>query len=199
MLQTNWQISTGVKVYAIALFDSARAAGRLSDVAADIEALAAVLRAAPRWHVFLRAATISTGDKLATVEKVFAAGLQSQTLGAIRAMARRDRLEFLPDFVALFQALEKERSHCVAVEVIAPTPWEESRRQLIAERLAGVLGRRVDLNLAVDPLLIAGVQLRIGDRLIDGTARRKLAAMRAQLRRSVLAGLREKGGAPGAG
>ncbi len=182
----------GIRVYAIALFDSARAAGQLTDVAADMEALAAVLSAAPRLIVFLRAATISTGDKLATVEKVFAAGLHALTRGAIRAMARRDRLEFLPDFVALFQALEKERSNCVAVEAIAATPLEESRRNFIAARVAGALGRRVDLTLAVDPRLIAGVQLRIGDRLIDGTARRKLAALRTQLRRSVRISLREK-------
>lgn len=180
------------EVYALALYDSAVKADQLADVLADVQALQAVLTQIPRLALVLKAATISGPAKLTVLEKVFATGLNLLTLQTIRAMGRRDRLEYFPDFLRAMASVEQKRSNRIPIEVITAVPLEESQRELIARRTGEALQKHVDLSTSVNPQLIGGVQLRIGDLFIDGSVQRRLASMRHALTRGLLVGMREK-------
>ncbi len=180
------------EVYALALYDSAVKAGQLADVLADMRALQEVLNQIPRLALVLKAATISGPAKLAVLEKVFATGINPLTLQTIRAMGRRDRLEYFPDFLRAMISVEQKRSNRVPIEVTTAVPLDDAQRELIARRTGESLQQYVDLSTFVNPQLIGGVQLRIGDLFIDGSVQRRLASMRQTLTRGLLVGMREK-------
>ncbi len=53
--------------------------------------------------------------------------------------------------------------------------------EALAERLAALTGKRIELHEEVDPGLLGGIQVRVGDRLIDGSVRGRLDRLRAEL------------------
>ncbi len=66
-------------------------------------------------------------------------------------------------------------------EVTTAVPLEEPDRLKIAQRITGIVGRPVVLKPKVDPEVIGGMVIRVGDRLIDGSVRSRLATLKRDL------------------
>ena len=181
------------RVYAAALYDSAQRAGQLADVLADIESIRALLAAAPRLDMFLKAATINTAEKLKLIEPALAGSINALTLSVLRAMARRDRLDMLREFTVAFDVVQRERNNRLSIDIISTQPLPPDEQQRIAEVAGRSLGRQIDLTASVDASLLGGVQLKIGDMFIDGSVKRRLRAMKSQLHRGMMAGLKQAG------
>jgi F-type H+-transporting ATPase subunit delta len=67
------------------------------------------------------------------------------------------------------------------VQVTVGAPLADREEEEMAERLSRALGRRVVLSVHTDPSLLGGLVLRIGDRVVDGSVRGLLAALRKTL------------------
>jgi F-type H+-transporting ATPase subunit delta len=89
-------------------------------------------------------------------------------MGSIRATARSAR------------KLLNESRNRVEVEVRTAAPLSNPLREAISTKLAAMLGREVVLNTKVDPELLGGVVVRVGDTLYDGSLSSKLLSMRTQ-------------------
>jgi F-type H+-transporting ATPase subunit delta len=74
----------------------------------------------------------------------------------------------------------------VVANVTSAQPLEPAELAAIAERVAATSGARVEVHSAVDPALIGGLTVRVGDRLIDASVRGRLS----RLRESLVAGAR---------
>ncbi len=181
------------RVYAEALYDSARRAGQLADVLADIESIRALLAAARRLDMFLKAATINTAEKLKLVEQALAGSVNGLTLSVLRAMARRDRLDMLREFTVAFDLVQRDRNNRLSIDIFSAQPLSMDERQRIAEVAGRNLGRLIDLTANVDESLIGGVQLKIGDMFIDGSVKRRLRAMKSQLHSGMMAAMKKTG------
>lgn len=99
----------------------------------------------------------------------------------IQLLLRRGRIEQLPRVAAEFRRLDDQRlgiTHATATSATALTPDEV--RDLTA-RLEQSTGGRVALDVQVDPSLLGGLVVRVGDRLIDGSVRGRLERLRNQL------------------
>ena len=99
----------------------------------------------------------------------------------IRLLLRRGRIEDVSRVAAEFRRLDDERqgiTHATATSATELTPDEV--RQL-TERLEQSTGGRIALDVEVDPSLLGGIVVRVGDRLIDGSVRGRLERLRNQL------------------
>ena len=181
------------RVYATALYDSAQRTGQTADVLADIESIGALLAAVPRLEVFLKAATINTAEKLKVLESAVTGSANALTLAVLQAMARRDRLDILREFTVAFGSVRRDRTNRLNIDIISAHPLPADEQQRIAEAAGRSLGRQVDLTASVDASLLGGVQLKIGDMFIDGSVKRRLRAMKSQLHRGMMAGLKQAG------
>jgi F-type H+-transporting ATPase subunit delta len=92
-------------------------------------------------------------------------------------LAQNRRLNVLADIADIFNAQYAALQKTSKVRVITATESEESFRQKLAETLSRQTQREVTLQCEVDPLLIGGAIIHIGDRVIDGSIRGKLSRL----------------------
>jgi F-type H+-transporting ATPase subunit delta len=103
------------------------------------------------------------------------------TLRLITQMVTHPRGRALPvalDMCASIAARRREQLIAVVRSVVELTAAQQRR---LADGLAAAYGHRVHLNIVIDPTVMGGISVQIGDELIDGTAARKLAAVRRKL------------------
>src|SRR5262249_37416297 len=86
----------------------------------------------------------------------------------------QERLELVRPILAELRALHDQRAGRVRVEVATAVPLPDDQRQRVADDLRRRLHREPILHLKVDPDLIAGVRIRVGDYQYDGSVRTEL-------------------------
>jgi F-type H+-transporting ATPase subunit delta len=99
----------------------------------------------------------------------------------VGALVARRRVSLVPAIAGEYgRLLDHQRGVAVAV-VTSPVPLGVEETEAIAARVATLTGATISLRTAVDPALIGGVTVRIGDRLIDASVRGRLERLRARI------------------
>lgn len=96
-------------------------------------------------------------------------------------LSDRRRMRHLPGIASAFTSLAEARTGSVKAEVITATELPEGYYFELQRTLEAVTGRRVRLVRSQDPSLIAGVVTRVGDRVIDGSVKNRLAELEDEL------------------
>jgi F-type H+-transporting ATPase subunit delta len=96
-------------------------------------------------------------------------------------VVRRRRVESLPDIAREFKRLYNRRAGIVEATATSATQLESGELSALRSRLEQMTGGRIELDTQVDPSLLGGVQVRIGDTLIDGSVRGRLERLRTRL------------------
>lgn len=100
----------------------------------------------------------------------------------VAALAENRRLVLLPEIANQFEALKKQEEGMLAAEVTSAFPLSDAQATELAETLKSKYGKAVELSVSVDPALIGGVSIQIGDDVIDTSVRGKLQAMAVSLK-----------------
>lgn len=87
----------------------------------------------------------------------------------------------IQDAVARLSELAANRRGRIIAEVRSAVELTDSQQQRLAAVLATLHGRAVELNIEIDPAVIGGIEVRVGDEVIDGTAATKLEQARRKL------------------
>ncbi|HEY7410784.1 MAG TPA: ATP synthase F1 subunit delta [Vicinamibacteria bacterium] len=167
--------------YARALLELAVGAG---DPAAVRQRLreAAEVAMQPDLLLVIDHPTLPAVRKRAVLAAVLGAGQDDLVLRLVLLLAQSRRLSLLPDVERSYETLWNARQGVVTAEVVTAQPLEAAQEKALARALRGAAGREVELRPAVRPEIIGGVLVRMEDRLIDGSVRGKLAALRETLR-----------------
>jgi F-type H+-transporting ATPase subunit delta len=108
--------------------------------------------------------------------------LTAEAENFVRVLAENQRLELLPEISAQYEALKNDREGIVDAQVTSAFPMTHTQLAELAVQLEKKTGKRVKAQVSVDPELIAGVRIVIGDKVIDGSARAQLTALEAALK-----------------
>ena len=161
--------------FEVAIRDDTVEAWRVElDAAAAIAADATVGRMLANPAVPLEART-EMAD--ATLGKV----VGRPVLNLIGLMLRRGRIDQLPRLAAEFRRLDNARQGITITTATSASPLTPDEIRALTERMEQYTGGRVELDLQVDPSLLGGLVVRVGDRLIDGSVRGRLERLRNQL------------------
>ncbi len=117
------------------------------------------------------------------------AKLLSERLGDINPLAlnlvylliTKGRLNMVGDIADQYQRLLYSYRGVEEAEVTTVIPLDDKGKQRLAEHLGAMVGKKVVLKTEVDSRLIGGIVAKIGDKLLDGSTRSKLAALREEL------------------
>lgn len=168
--------------YAQAIFDLGIETSSLSGLVQDIRRVAVAYETSPEMRVLLDNPLVPEGQRLAAIAELGSAlGLSPLARNAVGLLARRRRLAALPGIAAQLARMEDERAGVVRAFVTSAVPLADTYVDRLQRKLEALTGKRVVLVRNVDPELLAGVIVRLGDRVIDGSARASLMGLRSQL------------------
>ena len=108
-------------------------------------------------------------------------GLDQRARNLILLLVRRHRIEQLPRVVAEFVRLDEQRQGISHATATSASPLTDLEVKALTARLEQMTGGRIALTTDVDPSLLGGLVVRVGDRLIDGSVRGRLERLRHQL------------------
>ena len=108
-------------------------------------------------------------------------GLTDLAKNAVKLIARRKRMSAVPAIAEVLDRLSDQRAGIVRATVVSAEPLSEPFAERLSEELKVMTGKRIVLDQQHDPDLLAGLIVRIGDRVIDGTARTRLAELYSHL------------------
>ncbi len=129
----------------------------------------------------MQEARISTADKMGLAEKALA-GVDPLVLNLARLLVHRGRTALAPQIAEAFQELVDAERGIAHALVTTAVPLSDDETKAVAEKLSEINDRQVVVETQVDERIIGGLVARIGDKLIDGSTRSRLLALKRRLR-----------------
>lgn len=164
--------------YAEAAFELAREEGAIDRWRQDLRDIADAF-SIPELQQVLVDDRIPLEERYRIVERVL--DVHPLALNLAKLLVRRGRVGIARRVAAIFAQLADAYSGIVDAEVTTAVELGEDERDRIRERLKELLGREVRISTRVDPTIVGGVVVRVGDQVIDGSVRTRLRLLRDQL------------------
>jgi F-type H+-transporting ATPase subunit delta len=171
---------TAVRRYAEAAFAVATRDKSVDRWRSELETAAAIV-ADEKVGRALANPSIPLEDRTATAAETFSRIVSPPVLNLIGLMLRRGRIEQLPHLAAEFRRLDNARQGIALAVATSASPLSPDEVRAVVERMEQLTGGRVELQVVVDPSLLGGLVVRVGDRLLDGSVRSRLERLRNQL------------------
>ena len=166
---------TVARNYAEALFAAGDKFGGLLD------AVAGAVQADERIATALESPRVSKTNNAMILERALKGEAPREFVRFLQAVVRRGRQGLLAEIAQEYQVLLDQKFNRVHAGVtLAGEPDARTQKQVV-ERLAKALGREVRAYFRSDPKIIGGVVVRVGDRIFDGSVRRRLTALQRRM------------------
>ena len=156
------------KVYAQAILDAAEKANCRPEVLGELRTLAEdVLPKVPGAKAVLASPQVAVEEKEAMIERICAGRVLPTTLHALHVLARHDRLGLLAEVVAAAGRMAEERDGLCRAEFTTAVPLDAAERERVVADVAAALGARLAPTFTVDPEVLGGLVVRVGDTVHD--------------------------------
>lgn len=160
------------------LADRRDAAGAWLEMLSEV---AALYEASSPFEAFLDTPRVSEEEKIAVLRDAFADHYPENFVRFLIVVLRKRRQGMLPEIDQAARDLLYERTGRLHATVVLTAEADEAFRREIERELSRVFDREVDADFRVDPRLIGGMVVRAGDRVLDGSVRRRLQNLRRRL------------------
>jgi F-type H+-transporting ATPase subunit delta len=171
--------SLAAKRYALAALDIAKEHGTIAEWADALSQIGEFMTDAGVRRV-LENTRVSQGPKQNLVNQALA-DLPVLPLNLARLLVRKHRTALAAEIASQFDQLVELENGIEHARAITAVPLSDAERVALERRLQEQTGHRVILDIEVDPALLGGLVVQIGDRLIDASTRHRLQAMRESL------------------
>jgi F-type H+-transporting ATPase subunit delta len=172
-------------VYARALFEVAKEHDVLDRVHDELNEFTDALGDEDNreLRLFFYSPYFSSEEKKQAVEKVVS-GADERFVNFLKLLAERHRLPVLPRIRRRFESLWAEENQLLPVQVTAAVELDEELVKGIGKRIEEQTGRKVELSSEVDPEILGGLVVRVGNMVLDASVRNRLEEMRKQVGRA---------------
>jgi len=164
--------------YAKALFELADEKKTLDEVANDLRQLRSLLDDSADLRRLIRSPVLSRIEQgnavVAIAEK---AGFSTVTRNFLGVAARNRRLFLVPGVITAYLHELATRRGEVTAEVTSARPLSAAQTEAVNEQLRKAVGRKVAVDLRIDPSLIGGLVVKVGSRMVDASLKSKLARL----------------------
>ncbi len=179
-------------VYAKGLVGAAEKQGSTPVVMEELNSLVDdVLGGLPKFFAALSYPRIPAEEKQRMLDRAFAGKMNPLLLNFLKVVAQHERLDCLYEIRKAAVSLYNELQGQLEVEVRTAEPLSAELRSQIEQQLTVSLGKHVDLQTQVDPTLIGGMVVRVGDTVYDGSLLNRLEKMRARTLESTTEKIRD--------
>jgi ATP synthase F1 delta subunit len=171
------------QVYARALFQSAMEHDSLDEIQQQLTIWADALGENKDLQTFFFSPRFSTAEKKDAIRKIIDGG-DEHFLNFLELLAERHRLPATFRIRRTFDEMWREEHKMLPVEVTSAIELDEALVGSIGDRIEERTGRRIELTSRVDPDIIGGLVLRVGNRILDASVSGRLQRLRRQITRA---------------
>ncbi len=172
--------ATIARNYAEALFDLGEGSGRTAEYADLIDAVAAAIQHSPEVQAVLMSPRVPKAAKSRLLSEALKSAPREFVL-FLQAVVQRGRHGLLREIAREHAALVDVKHNRIRAGVtLARTP-DAALETSITEALSRMLGKEVIARFSTDPAILGGTIVRVGDRIYDGSIRRRMTKLRRQL------------------
>jgi F-type H+-transporting ATPase subunit delta len=170
------------RVYAEALLNAAEARNQVDDILEELASLVqGVIAADPKAAAVFSSAALGRKARLEILEKVFKPRASELFYQFLRVLNDHERLDLLTLVNSEIRALSDQRRRRIRVQVSSAVPLVDDQRERISARVRDFFQLEPILLEQVEPSLLGGLRVRIGDRQLDSTVRTRLETLKQQL------------------
>jgi len=167
--------------YAGALFAAAEAVGQSAGIAESYKLLYEAVKGNQQLRTFLESPQVSTEEKRDLMRSVLADKVEPLLVDFVILLIDKNRIEFFRDIgLEFILMVERSQGYRRAVATTA-VPLPEDLGEQLSNKLAVATGAKIILQNKVDPKVIGGISVTMGDEIIDDTVRTNLARLRKSL------------------
>ena len=173
--------ATIARNYAEALLALARKAGDLAAWGRLIDDVASAIERDDRLRRFLEAPQISAEQKMTVLGKAYEDRAPRLFLRFLQRLVQNRRQMLIPEIANEYRDLVDEVEGRVHAQVTLAAPIDEEQHAAIARHLTKTFGRPVLPQVRINPNILGGIIVRVGDRVMDGSVRRRLGILRSRM------------------
>jgi F-type H+-transporting ATPase subunit delta len=174
------ELSTIARPYAEAIFRLARERSELTAWSNRLGVAAGMVSDA-RMQAVIADPNVPMSKAVEILLSIAGSALGESGASMIRVLAENDRLALLPEIRAQFEVLRAEAEGVLEAHVTTAMVLSDAQQKDLIATLRSRFGRDVHVEMAIDPELIGGIVVRLGDRVIDGSVRGRLHKMASAL------------------
>jgi F-type H+-transporting ATPase subunit delta len=166
------------RVYAKALFDIGTKEGILGQIYDDLRGVQDAVEAGPESGRFFNSPKLQRADKKRILDELFAERVCRPVTGLLHVLVDKRREPVFDNIVDEFAKYRDEHEGRVHARVTTAQPLPEDERGRLAAALAKRTGKSVELHETINPAVIGGIRVNLGDSVMDGTVLRRLQDLR---------------------
>ena len=175
------EIITVARPYAEAVFRLAKEGGCLAPWGDLLSVLSAMMEDSA-MVAFVTSPKHTAEEVAKLIVELLGDQANAEAKNFIAALQDYQRLTLLPEIARQFELLKSREESVVEATVESAFPLNDQQAQELAGTLKAKFGKDVRLSTSVDPDLIGGVRIKVGDEVIDASVRGKLQAMAVSLK-----------------
>jgi F-type H+-transporting ATPase subunit delta len=173
--------STIGRNYAETLLILAKKQGQQEEWGTLIEALGVAMQEDRTLRTFLESPKLAASQKIEIVKKALGKKAPPVFLRFLETVISKRRQMLIPAIATEYRGLIDESEDRVHANVIVAREPAEAEKDALTKNLSRVLGKRVVAHITLNPAILGGLIVKVGDTVMDGSVRRRLATLRSRM------------------
>ena len=175
------ELVTIARPYAEAVFRIAKEKGTLAPWSEKLALLSAIAQD-PQMHTCIGNPGLTIGKKAELVKTLCGETADGDANNFIQVLAANERLALLPEIAELYEALKSVEEGIKDAVIYSAFPLDADQQQKLVVDLEARFKSKLNASVVVDPSLVGGVKVVVGDQVLDLSVRAKLESMATALK-----------------
>ena len=154
--------------------------GKVDELVEQLAGFVAAVDSLPKFQAALESPRISVADKEAMIQKAVGGKVSKDLLNFLKVIGRKGRFDCLGAISGSARKMHDEMAGRAQATLTTASDVDDSIVQGIAAKLEKIIGKKVTLTASVDPEIIGGMVVRVGDTVYDGSVANQLRQVRAK-------------------
>lgn len=169
------------KVYAEALFEVALEINQLDEVNNDMQAVCEIFNENPEFLQLYKTPNISLDERKALLDHTFSGHIMPEVLNFLKLLIDKNRGFYVIEICSEFEHMVEERKGILKGIVHVTCSLSDDQIKKLEDKLSTSTGKQVVLSQKINPSIIGGMIVNLGDKVIDSSLKKKLDDMKDEL------------------